>query len=110
MNVFDVGGIVSTIALVFTLLIGTGIFIGINTIFECWYFGWGALIGEWLIVAAFIVNFLSGIVGGLFSVLWFLIKLVVVIGVLGSIVIFIYSKVKGKNNTLGGEEKVNNEE
>ena len=73
----------------------------------------GALIGEWLgcvIVAAFIVNFLSGIVGGLFSVLWFLIKLVVVIGGLGSIAIFIYSKVKGKNNTLGGEEKVNNEE
>lgn len=68
MNIFDVGGIVSTIALIFTLLIGTGIFIGINTIFECWYFGWRALIGEWLgcvIVAAFIVNFLSGIVFGI---------------------------------------------
>ena len=34
MNIFDVGGIVSTIALIFTLLIGTGIFIGINVLFD----------------------------------------------------------------------------
>ncbi|MFR8044382.1 MAG: hypothetical protein ACLU7E_20030 [Clostridium butyricum] len=98
MNVFDVGGIVTAIAVIVTLLIGTGIFIGINTILEIWYFGFGALIGEWfecVIVAAFIVKFLGGIVGGIFSIIWLLIKIGLSISVISYIGMFIYKKIKG---------------
>lgn len=99
MNIFDVGGITTTIAVIVTLLVGTGIFIAINTIFECWYFGIGAMITEWVvccIVGAFIVNFLAGLVGGIFSIIWFLIKSVALIGIIGAGGMFIYSKLSGK--------------
>lgn len=101
MNVFDAGGLTMILAIIFTLILGTGLFILINTIFEIWYLGFGAMIGEWLIccaVSAFIVNWMSGLIGGLFTILWFLIKLVIVIVVLLAIGSFIYSKVKGKNS------------
>ncbi len=98
MNIFDVGGLTTIIAVMMTLIVGTGIFIAINTIFECWYFGIGAMISEWVvccIVGAFIVNFLGGLVGGIFSILWFLIKLALIIGIIGYIVHYLYNKFKG---------------
>lgn len=98
MNIFDVGGLTTTIAVIITILVGTGIFIAINTLLEIWYFGIGALITEWVvccIVGAFIVNFLGGLVGGIFSILWFLIRLALVIGVIGYIGYYLYNKFKG---------------
>lgn len=80
------------------IVLGTIIFIAINEIFDIWYFGWKAMIGEWFgccVVAAFIVNFFGGIIGGLFSVLWFLIKIVLIIALVGSVCMFIYNKIKG---------------
>lgn len=108
MNIFDAGGLTTTIAVIVTLLVGTGIFIAINTIFECWYFGIGAMIGEWVvccIVGAFIVNFLGGLVGGIFSVRWFLIKLVAGIAIVGAGGMFIYNKISGnKEDESKGNE------
>ena len=37
MNIFDAGGITTAIAVIATIIIGTGIFALLNTIFEIWY-------------------------------------------------------------------------
>lgn len=107
MNVFDVGGITTGIAVIATIIIGTGIFALINTIFEIWYLGFGAMVGEWVVccvVGAFIVNWLSGIILGLFSILWFLIRL----GALIAGIVFIYQKIKSKKSE--GDTKVEEEQ
>lgn len=101
MNIFDAGGLTTTIAVIVTLLVGTGIFIAINTIFECWYFGIGAMIGEWVvccIVGAFIVNFLGGVLGSIFALIWFIIKIALVIGLIGSIGYYLYNKFSEKRS------------
>lgn len=104
MNIFDAGGITTAIAVIATIIIGTGIFALINTIFEVWYLGGiPGIITEWFgccVVAAFIVNWFSGLILGFFSVLWFLIKVGVVIGG----IVFIYKKIKSK--TSEGDTKV----
>lgn len=81
------------------IILGTVIFLGINTIFDIWYIGRGAIVGEWftcVIISGLLVQFLGGIVGGLFSALWFLIKIILIIGVVGGIIMFIYGKFKGE--------------
>ena len=102
MNIFDAGGITTAIAVIATIIIGTGIFALINTIFE-YGIRIGAMVGEWLVcclVGAFITNWFSGIILGFFSVLWFLIKVVAVIAA----VIFIYQKFKSKQGE--GDTKI----
>ena len=104
MNILDAGGITTAIAVIATIIIGTGIFALINKIFDVWYLGGiPGMIGEWFgccIVSAFIVNWFSGIILGFFSVLWFLIKVVAVIAA----VIFIYQKFKSKQGE--GDTKI----
>lgn len=98
MNIFDAGGLTTFIAVIITLVVGTGIFIFLHKIFDIVHFGFGAMITMWVvccIVGAFIVNFLGGLVGGIFSVIWFLIKLVAGIAILGAGGMFIYNKVSG---------------
>ncbi|WP_373897748.1 hypothetical protein ACER0A_011120 [Haloimpatiens sp. FM7315] len=96
MNVFDVGGLISFMALVGSIIIGTAIFVGLHKIFDIVHFGFGAIIGMWCVcclVAAFIVNMLSGIIGWALSTVWLLVKIALVIVVVGSIVKFIYNKI-----------------
>lgn len=84
-----------TLGVIITLILGTLIFIAINTIFEIWYFNRAALFGEWFgccVVAYIIVGFLGGIIGGVFSVIWFLIRLALMIGVIGYIGYYLYNK------------------
>lgn len=79
------------------IILGTIVFIGINTIFSIWYLGCGAMIGEWftcVILSGILVQFLGGIVGGLFSALWFLIKIILIIAVVGGVGMYFYDKVK----------------
>lgn len=98
MNIFDAGGLTTFIAVIITLVVGTGIFIFLHKIFDIVHFGFGAMITMWVvccIVGAFIVNFLGGLVGGIFSVIWFLVKLVAGIAIVGSIGMFIYNKLSG---------------
>jgi hypothetical protein len=100
MNIFDVGGLTTFIAVVATIIVGTVIFLLLHKIFDVVHFGFGAMASMWFtccIVAAFVVNFLGGIVGGLFSVIWFLIKVGAIIAIIGGIGKFIYSKIKGSN-------------
>ena len=95
MNIFDAGGLTSVIAVIVTLI---GIFILLHKFFEIVHLGFGAMITMWFgccIVGAFIVNFLGGLVGGVFSVLWFLIRLALMIGVIGYIGYYLYNKFKG---------------
>ena len=40
MNIFDAGGITTAIAVIATIIIGTGIFALINKIFDVWYHWW----------------------------------------------------------------------
>ncbi|MGG7179253.1 hypothetical protein ACQPU1_16910 [Clostridium paraputrificum] len=99
MNIFDAGGLTTFIAVIITLAVGTGIFILLHNIFEIVHFGFGAMITMWVvccIVGAFIVNFLGGLVGGIFSILWFLIRLALIIGVISYIGYYLYNKLKGK--------------
>lgn len=100
MNIFDAGGLTAFIALVATIIGGTAIFILLHKIFNIVHFGFGAMASMWFgccIVAVFIVNFLGGIVGGLFSVIWALIKVGAIIAIIGAIGRFIYTKIKGSN-------------
>ena len=86
MNIFDAGGLTNVIAVIVTLIIGTGIFILLHKIFEIVHLGFGAMIIMWIgccIGGAFLVNFLGGLVVGVFSVIWFLIRLALMIGVIG---------------------------
>jgi len=101
MNIFDVGGLTTFVAVVATIIGGTVIFMLLHKTFDIVHFGFGAMASMWFmccIVAAFIVNLLGGIVGGVFSVLWLLIKIGIIIAIIGSIVKYIYDKVKGLYN------------
>lgn len=51
MNVFDAGGLTALIALIFTLILGTGFFILINNIFEIWYLD----LEQWLVSGFYVV-------------------------------------------------------
>ena len=87
-----------TLTVICAIILGTVVFVGINTLFDIWYLGLGAMVGEWftcVILSGILVQFLGGIVGGLFSALWFLIKIVLIIAVIGGIIMFIYNKTKG---------------
>lgn len=99
MNVFDAGGLTTFIAVVATIIGGTVIFMLLHKLFDIVHFGFGAMASMWFgccIVAAFIVNILGGIFGGLFSIIWFLIKVGAIIAILGAIGKFIYNKLNGK--------------
>lgn len=99
MNIFDAGGLTTFIAVVATIIGGTVIFMLLHKIFNIVHFGFGAMASMWFIcciVAAFIVNFLGGIVGGIFSVIWFLIKVGAIITIIGAIGKFIYNKLNSK--------------
>ncbi|WP_411169267.1 hypothetical protein ACH36K_01470 [Clostridium sp. MB05] len=99
MNIFDVGGLTTFIAVIITLIIGTVIFIALHKIFDIIHFGLGAIITMWVvccIVGAFIVNFLGGLVGGFFTVICVLIKLIAGLAILGAGGMFIYNKLSGK--------------
>ena len=99
MNIFDAGGLTTLIAVIATIIIGTGIFILLHKIFDIIHFGFGAVVSMWFgccVAGAFIVNLLGGLVGGVFSVLWFLIKLALVIGIIGSLGYYLYNKFKGE--------------
>ena len=108
MNIFDAGGLTTFIAVIITLVVGTGIFILLHKIFDIVHFGFGAMITMWVvccIVGAFIVNLLGGLVGGIFTVIWSLIKVIVGIVVLGAGGMFIYNKVSGnKQDESKGNE------
>lgn len=98
MNIFDTGGLTTFIAVVVTIIGGTAIFILLHKMFDIVHFGFGAMATMWFfccVAAAFIVNIFGGLVGGIFSVIWFLIKIGTIIAVIGSIGKWIYNKVKG---------------
>ncbi|WP_238881772.1 hypothetical protein [Clostridium sp. YIM B02551] len=97
MNIFDVGGMTTFIAVVATIIGGTAIFILLHKVFDIVHFGFAAMVGFWFfccVAAAFIVNLLGGIVGVIFSVIWFLIKVGIIIATVGWIGKFIYNKIK----------------
>lgn len=103
MNIFDAGGLVSFVALVMSVIIGIGIYILLNSMFEIVHFGFGAVISFFLgcvVAGAFIVNWFSGLILGFFSVLWFLIRVGLFIGG----IVFIYLKFKSNKNE--GDTKV----
>ncbi len=108
MNVFYVGGIVSLIATIISAIIGTALFKLLNELFEIAYLGgFKAIIAEWFscfFVGAFIVNLVFGLISGVVSVLWFLIKIALIIAVVGGVGYFIYTKVKERKN-LSSENK-----
>ncbi|MFQ7000022.1 MAG: hypothetical protein ACLRRH_01520 [Clostridium sp.] len=108
MNVFDVGGIISFIAVVISAIIGTGLFILLNKLFEIAYFGFKAMIAEWFtcfFIGAFLVNLAFGLISGVVSVLWFLIKIALVIALVGGAGFFIYSKVKERKDLSSGNKE-----
>lgn len=97
MNVFDVGGLISFMAIVGAAIIGTAIFIGLHKMFDIIHFGFGAIV-MWFgcfVVGAFIINIFSGVIGWALSTIWLLIKIGLVIGVVGTGATFIYNKVVG---------------
>lgn len=99
MNVFDAGGLVTFVAVVMSFIVGVGIYILLNSIFEITHWGIGGVVSFFFgcfIAGAFIVNFFAGLLGGFLSVVWVLIKIIAVIAILGSGVMFIYNKVSGK--------------
>lgn len=101
MNVFDIGGITTFIAVVATIIGGTAIFMLLHKMFDIVHFGFGAMVTFWFfccIVTAFIVNLFGGLVGGIFTVIWFLIRVGIIIAIIGSIGKWIYNKVKGLGN------------
>lgn len=107
MNVFDVGGVVSFVALVISFLLGIGIYVLLNSFFEITHFGFGALIGFFfscVVAGALIVNFLAGLLGGVISVVWGLLKIIAIIAIIGYLIMFIYNKISGKNQK---EQNVN---
>ena len=98
MNIFDAGGLVAFIAIVASLVLGTGIYMGLRKMFHIVYHGFGAVIGMWFgcfLAAAFIINLAAGLIVGVVSVVWFLIKLGIVLALIGSAGMFIYKKVAG---------------
>lgn len=109
MNVFYVGGIVSFIATVISAIIGTGLFKLLNNLFEIKYLGgFKAIIAEWFscfFVGAFIVNLVFGLISGVVSVLWFLIKIALIIAVVGGAGYFIYTKVKERKKLSDGSKE-----
>ncbi|SHJ87064.1 hypothetical protein SAMN02745248_01175 [Hathewaya proteolytica DSM 3090] len=99
MNIFDAGGLVSFVALVMSLIVGIGIYMLLNNLFEIKHFGFGALISFFfgcVLAGAFIVNIIAGLLGGFLSVVWGLAKIIAIIAILGYGIILIYNKVTAK--------------
>ena len=97
MNIFDAGGLTTAVAVIITVILGTAIFVLLHEIFDIIHFGFGAMISMWggcCVVAAVIVNFFGGIVGGIFSVLWVLIRLALIVGIIGYIGSYLYNRIK----------------
>lgn len=98
MNIFDLGGFISLIALVISVVIGTIIFKLLHKGFHIVHLGFGAVIGMWCgccIIGAFIVNVFSGILFWSLSAIWILIRIGLLITILGGLVRFIFIKVNG---------------
>lgn len=97
MSVFDAGGIVTIVAAIITLVLGTGIFMMLNSVFNITYMGIGAIVSFWFgccCAAAFIINIGFGLLGGLLGIIWFLVKWAIIIGIIDFIGNFIYGKIK----------------
>ena len=85
-----------------------------NKLFEIAYLGgFKAVIAEWFscfFVGAFIVNLVFGLISGVVSVLWFLIKIALIIAVIGGVGYFIYTKIKERKNLSSeNKEEISNE-
>lgn len=100
MNIFDVGGLVSFVAVVLSVIVGVGIYMLLNSMFEITHLGFGAVISFFfgcVVAGAFIVNILAGLLGGFISVVWGLAKIIVTIAIIGYGIMFIYNKISGRN-------------
>lgn len=96
MNVFDVGGLVTAIAVIGSAIIGTAIFVGLHKIFNIIHFGFGAMISMWFVccvVAAFIINIFSGVIGWILSLIWLLLKIALIIGVISLVIKLLHDKI-----------------
>ncbi len=86
---------------VITLILGTITFAWVFFKCDIVCFGCGGIIVVWglcVLVVGIVVGILGEVAGGLFSIIWFLIKAGIIIAIIGSIGMYIYNKVKGLGN------------
>ncbi|MBE6054185.1 MAG: hypothetical protein E7212_09780 [Clostridium sartagoforme] len=79
------------------LILGSIIFLGLYSRLEISHRGCGRMIAIWagcVLVVGLVLTILTELVGGVFSVLWFLIRLALMIGVVGYIGYYLYNKFK----------------
>lgn len=86
---------------IITLILGTITFAWVFLKCEITYFGCGGIIAVWglcILGVGIIVGIIGEVAGGLFSIIWFLIKVGIIIAIISSIGKYIYNKVKGLSN------------
>ncbi|WP_411169274.1 hypothetical protein ACH36K_01505 [Clostridium sp. MB05] len=79
------------------LILGTIVSIGVYSKLDIPYMGCSGMIAIWagsVFVVGSIVTILGELMGGVFSLIWFLIRLALIIGVIGSIGYYLYNKFK----------------
>lgn len=85
---------------IITFILGTATFAGVFLKCEITYFGCGGIIAVWglcILGVGIIVGIIGEVAGGLFSIIWFLIKVGIIITIVGSASKYIYNKMKGNN-------------
>lgn len=86
---------------IITLILGTITFACVFLKCEITYFGCGGIIAVWgvcILGAGIIVGIIGEFAGGLFSIIWFLLKAGIIIAIISLIGEYIYNKVKGLSN------------
>lgn len=86
---------------VIILILGTITFAWVFLKCEITYFGCGGITAVWgfcILVVAIIVGIIGEVAGGLFSIIWLLIKVGLIIATVGSAGMYIYNKIKGVDN------------
>lgn len=85
---------------IITFILGTVTFAGVFLKCEITYIGCGGIIAVWglcILGVGIIVSIIGEVAGGLFSIIWFLIKVGIIIIIVSSAGKYIYNKIKGDN-------------
>lgn len=86
---------------VIIVILGTITFAWVFLKCEITYFGCSGIIAVWglcILGVGIIVSIVGEVTGGLFSIVWFLIKVGFIITIVVSVGKYIYNKVKGADN------------
>lgn len=93
MGVIEEGGLTGFLLVIVSGIIGTVIFIFLHKIFDIVHFGFKGIVGMWFsccLVGALIISIFGEIIGWGLSIIWIIIKIILVVKLV-SLIIILYA-------------------